>query len=161
MDQHRSCRFEPRCCEVFNTAVFHEADRSRLSCCQLRATSPVPMFWSVLVVTLGCAPDADDPPQETEGVVSSPALCPAQFPSEAPTRDDRLHWTSSVCLSLLDPFMSTASASGRLILSSAPASRADPDALHQAFNSPPTDSMSEFAVVLAPFSGTGIQDTLH
>ena len=30
-------------------------------------TSIVLVFWSVLVVTLGCALDADDPPWETEG----------------------------------------------------------------------------------------------
>ena len=29
--------------------------------------SLVPVFWSVLVVMLGRAPDADDPPCETEG----------------------------------------------------------------------------------------------
>ena len=43
-------------------------------------TSLVRVFWSVLVVMLGCAPDADDPPRRRlEGVVSSPAVCPAQF----------------------------------------------------------------------------------
>ena len=30
-------------------------------------TSLVPVFWSVLVITLGFATDADDPPKETEG----------------------------------------------------------------------------------------------
>ena len=55
----------------------------------LLVMSPVPVFWSMHVVTLGCALNADDLPKVTEVVVSSPALCPAQFSSEAPTRDDR------------------------------------------------------------------------
>ena len=65
-------------------------------------TSLVPVFWSVHVVTLGCVSDADDPPWETEAC--GPALCPAQFSSESPTRNDRRHWPPSVFLSLLDPW---------------------------------------------------------
>ena len=54
---------------------------------------------------------------------------------------------------------STASASARLILSSAAASRADPDESPLQFSS---DMLRcEFAVVLVHFSRSGIQDTLH
>ena len=44
------------------------------------------------------------PRMRHEGVVSDPALCPAQFSSEILTRDDGQHWPSSVCLSLPDPW---------------------------------------------------------
>ena len=60
-------------------------------------TSRVLVFWSMLVVALGCAPDADDPLSETEG-------SGAKSSSEAPIRDGRRHWLSLVCLSLLDPW---------------------------------------------------------
>ena len=59
-----------------------------------------------------------------EWVVASPILCPALFTSEAPTRDDRGHWPSSVCLSFLDPWSRVAQL--RQLVSAA-ASRADPD----------------------------------
>ena len=44
-------------------------------------TSPVPVFWSVHVVMLGCVPDADDPPWETEecGVESCSVSCEIFF----------------------------------------------------------------------------------
>ena len=60
--------------------------------------------------------------------VSSPAPCPEKPSFGIPTRDERWHWSSSACLSLQDPWLraSPASASGRLILSSAAASRAAP-----------------------------------
>ena len=63
------------------------------------------------------------------GVASSLALCPVQFSFGILTRDDKRRWPSSVCLSpgSLAACLSTASASARLILSSAAASRADPD----------------------------------
>ena len=67
-------------------------------------TSPVPVFWSVLMVTLGivsgvrlavglcsCAPDADELPQVTEVCGGDFVVCPAQFSSEALTRDDERH----------------------------------------------------------------------
>ena len=38
-------------------------------------------------------------PARLKGVGSSPALCPSQFSCEAPIRDDRRHWLSSVGLS--------------------------------------------------------------
>ena len=78
-----------------------------------------------------------------KGLVSSPVLCPALFSSEAPTRDDRGHWPSSVCLSFLDlssACRSTASASARLIFWSARSQSCGPRrvAIQQAFNPPPT-----------------------
>ena len=77
-------------------------------------TSPVLVSWSVLAVTLGivswvrlavglrsCTPDTG---RRLKGVVSDPALCPAKFSFEAPIRDDRRHWPSSVSLSFLGPW---------------------------------------------------------
>ena len=51
---------------------------------------------------LSRTPDADDPPYESEGVVSG--LCPSQFSFEILTREGRRHWPSSICLSLSDPW---------------------------------------------------------
>ena len=39
-----------------------------------------------------------------KSVVSSPSLCPVHCSSKDPTRDDRRHWPSSACISLLDPW---------------------------------------------------------
>ena len=73
--------------------------------------------WSVPVVVLVVWLMLRILCRSLKGLVSSPALCPAQSSSEAPTRDGRRHWSSSVCVSFL----------ARWILSSAAASRSDPD----------------------------------
>ena len=53
-------------------------------------TSLVPVFGSLLAVSLGRAPETDDPPVGSlECVVASSVLCATQFSSGPLTRDDR------------------------------------------------------------------------
>ena len=61
-----SCCLVPPCSGVFHCSHLRLTSCAGPAPTSLRA-SLAPVFWSVLVVMLGCAPDADDLSWETEG----------------------------------------------------------------------------------------------
>ena len=81
-----------------------------------------------------------------KGVVSSPALCPEEFSSEVPTRNDRRHWPPSVFLSLLDPWSRVVQLHQQCTIDSfvSRSQSCGPSRVtfQQAFNSPPTFAVS-------------------
>ena len=104
------------------------------------------------------------PRMRHEGVVSDPALCPAQFSSEILTRDEGQHWSSSVCLSLLDlgrvSFNCICQRTIDPLISRGQSGWSRRVASQQGFDPPPTCFAVSFAVP-GQFSSTVTQDNLH
>ena len=95
-----------------------------------------------------------------KAVMSGHALCPAQVSSETPIRDDRRHWPSSVCLSLPDPWSRVAQlhqpVRDLFFRQPQPVVRTQTSRLSTDLQLSSDMLHCDFAVVLAPFSGTGI-----
>ena len=104
--------------------------------------------------------------------MANPALCPVRFSSEVPTRENRRHWRSSVCLSFLDPWSRVVQLhlSARLILSPVhdwffrqpqPVGLIQPSRLSTGLQCFSGMLRCELTVAPDQFSDTAIQDNLH
>ena len=109
-----------------------------------------------VVVTLGCAPDADDPPYEAERCGVNSCCVSNAISDTGPLQYASHSWilgrVSSNCISQCtsDSLVSRSQSCGPRQV-----------AFQQAFNSPPTCFAVSLAVAPDQFSGTRSQDSLH
>ena len=100
---------ELHCSRLPSSRRRHQHDPHRLLESRLVRDQPSPLsscrcssqrLWRCWIVCLTLMILRVRPKDE----VSDPALCPSQFSSEILTRDGKRHWSSSICLSLVDPW---------------------------------------------------------